>query len=66
LALLAASPILGSHTAENTKTVVAGVIAKLNLNGKVHAFMHDEKCKNITNGLHNAAGIVGSQHSKST
>ena len=44
-ALLAASPIVGSHTAENTKTVVTGVIAKWNLAGKVHVFVRDNAKK---------------------
>ena len=52
-ALLAASPIVGSHTAENIKTVVTGVIAKWNLAGKVHVFVRDN-AKNMTSGLRDA------------
>ena len=48
LALLAASPIMGSHTAENIKTIVGQVISKWNLDDKIHVFLRDN-AKNMTN-----------------
>jgi hypothetical protein len=52
-AVIAATPVEGSHTADNIATVVKDTMAKWNLTDKVHVFVRDNG-KNMVAGLRQA------------
>ena len=52
-AVVAACPMEGSHTADNIKEVIKGILTSWKVSGRVHVFLRDNDI-NVSNGLRDA------------